>query len=337
MKDYLVDVPVKINIWIRPELQKKQFEVIKKARPSTLFIISDGGRNENECETILKIRDYIDANIDWKCTVYRLYEDENQGMYKMIEKMHQLIWNHVDRCIFLEDDIIPSVDYFRFASELLDKYKDDLRISNICGMNHVGEYKAASSDYFFSRQGSIWGVAMWKRTYDSYQKMDYTSDTYLYNLLKKRVGKNRAFWNRVVCYSKGDYCEGHIAGDEFYLELNMYLNNQLQIIPKKNMISNQGATENAAHVDKLGDLPPQIRKVFNNPVYNLDFPMKHPNFVMPDESYEVVRNKIMGYNYPLTIWKMRIWTLFHYIKKRKYRELIQRTSKFVLRDRKNEK
>ena len=42
MKQYLVDVPVSINIWIRPECQRQQFEVIKKARPSILFLISDG-------------------------------------------------------------------------------------------------------------------------------------------------------------------------------------------------------------------------------------------------------------------------------------------------------
>ena len=43
MKPYLVDVPVGVNIWIRPECQEKQFEVLKKARPSILFLISDGG------------------------------------------------------------------------------------------------------------------------------------------------------------------------------------------------------------------------------------------------------------------------------------------------------
>lgn len=30
MKPYLVDVPVRVNIWIRPECQRKQFEIIKK-------------------------------------------------------------------------------------------------------------------------------------------------------------------------------------------------------------------------------------------------------------------------------------------------------------------
>ena len=70
MKPYLVDVPVKINIWIREECQKRQWEIIKKARPSILFIQSDGGRNESEWKAINNNRKLIDNGIDWECTVY---------------------------------------------------------------------------------------------------------------------------------------------------------------------------------------------------------------------------------------------------------------------------
>ena len=50
LKEYLVDVPVKINIWIRPDCQRKQFQVLQQARPSILFLVSDGGRNKEEQE-----------------------------------------------------------------------------------------------------------------------------------------------------------------------------------------------------------------------------------------------------------------------------------------------
>ena len=109
MKPYLVDVPVKINIWIRPECQKLQWDVIRKARPSILFIQSDGGRNQSEWDAILKNRKMIDESIDWECKVDRLYEDTNLGLYAMGYKRNQLIWSKVDRCIFLEDDQIPSI------------------------------------------------------------------------------------------------------------------------------------------------------------------------------------------------------------------------------------
>ena len=115
MKPYLVDVPVKVNVWIRPDCQRKQFEVLAKARPSILFVISDGGRTAKEQETILENRKLFDECVDWDCKIFRLYEDKNQGMYTMISKMHQLIWSKVDRCIFLEDDLIPSISFFRYG------------------------------------------------------------------------------------------------------------------------------------------------------------------------------------------------------------------------------
>ena len=75
LKPYLVDVPVKTNIWTREDCQKKQFEIIKQARPSILFIQSDGGRNEQEMEIIRRNRKMIDEGIDWDCTVHKLIAD----------------------------------------------------------------------------------------------------------------------------------------------------------------------------------------------------------------------------------------------------------------------
>ncbi|MFR2205318.1 MAG: hypothetical protein ACLS5X_06305, partial [Eubacterium sp.] len=93
MKPYLVDVPVRINIWIRPECQRKQWDVIKQARPSVLFIQSDGGRNEKEWKAILQNRKMIEDELDWDCKVFKIYKDENQGLYRMAKITAEVIWN----------------------------------------------------------------------------------------------------------------------------------------------------------------------------------------------------------------------------------------------------
>ena len=90
-EDFLVDVPVKINIWIRPDCQKKQFEIIKQAKPSVLFIQSDGGRNGEEQRIINENRKMIEEGISWKCKVYKIYEDTNQGLYTMGAKTRDVI------------------------------------------------------------------------------------------------------------------------------------------------------------------------------------------------------------------------------------------------------
>ncbi len=306
MKDYLVDVPVRINIWIRPECQRKQFEIIKKARPSILFLISDGGRNEKEWSAIYQNRKIYDEEIDWNCTVYKVYEDKNNGLYTMGVKTRELVWSKVDRCIFLEDDILPSVSFFQYCAELLEKYKDDERISTICGMNHLGTYDAPKSDYFFSRQGSIWGTATWKRVHDMRDGIKYADDPYVLDLLRQRTRHNDTFWKKIMGYTKDERYDGHIPGGEFYVEFAMYGHNQLQIIPKKNMICNIGCTEDAAHSLSLNRLPKGIRRVFNMETYELDFPLKHAKYVIPDIEYEKKRNRIMAYNHPVISY-IRRW------------------------------
>ena len=86
LKPFLVDVPVRVNIWIRPTCQIRQFEILKQARPSIMFLISDGGRNEKEWEAIHKNREIFDTQIDWECTIYKLYEEKNNGLYTMSRK-----------------------------------------------------------------------------------------------------------------------------------------------------------------------------------------------------------------------------------------------------------
>lgn len=323
MKPYLVDVPVRVNIWIRPECQRKQFEVLRQARPSILFLQSDGGRNDKEWEAIYKNRKIFDEEIDWECTVYKFYEDHNNGLYTMGRKVADFIWETVDRCIFLEDDHIPSISFFRYCAELLEYYKDDLRIECICGMNHLGRCENVSSDYFFSRQGSIWGTATWKRTVQMRDReFEYGKDPYVMTLLKQRTRYNKIFWKRVNGYLKNLHFEGHVAGGEFFHEFAMYGQNQLQIIPKVNMISNIGCTEDSAHADDFKVLPKGFRKIFNMKTYEMEFPIKHAKFVIPDVEYEKKRNRIMGYNTPMVSMYRKF--------ERGFRKLLQGDIKYII-------
>lgn len=314
MKSYLVDVPVRIKLWIRPDCQKKQFEIIRKARPSILFIVSDGGRNEKEWAAIRQNRKLYDEGVDWNCTIYRLYLEENRGLYKSGVEFNNLVWSKVDRCILLEDDILPSVSYFSYCAELLERYKDDLRINVICGMNHCGVSKNVSSDYFFSRQGAIWGVAMWRRTYETFFRYEFKNDLYVMDNLKGLMNKNHDIWRRTKGYAKDKLFDGHMAGSEFFIELTVYAQHQLQIVPKYNLISNIGCGVDSVHADEYKLLSKGERRCFNAPVFELEWPLKHPEYVFPDEKYEKKRNRIMAYNKPAILFYRKLERLFRLLK-----------------------
>lgn len=313
--NFEVNLPVCVNIWIRPECQRRQFDVIREAKPSVLFLISDGGRTDEEWRAIFENRRLYDNGIDWSCTVYKMYETENQGMYTEGRRCHELVWSVVDRCAFLEDDVLPSVSFFRYCEEMLERYKDDLRVNVICGMNHLGTWESVQSDYFFSRQGSIWGYAMWKRTYAQYYDFGYMQDPYIMECLHQRTRRNAKLWDRICGYAQNSNFEGHCPFTEYYFELSMYLHSQVQVIPKYNLISNIGCTANAAHSSELKLLPHGIRRIFNMKTYELQFPLRHAQYVLPDVVYEKKRNEILAYNCP---WRSkvrgieRIWLQIRY-------------------------
>ena len=295
MKPYLVDVPVAIQAFVRPEQLAKQWAVIKEARPSILFIRSDGPRENvpTDAELIKQSR-AITEDIDWECTVYRLYEEKNIGMYAMMKKCPLFIWDKVDRCIFLEDDQVPSVSYFRFCAELLEKYKDDLRIEKITGVNLSESWEDTPDDYFFARVPSSSGAAMWRRSYmERDLQLTYAQNPYAMAHIKRNVP-----WylkKQFLSFAKSGTYANHVPGGEFFTRHAEYLNNKLIIVPKYNLISNNGVGAGSTHTGKsIHSLPKQIHKFYGMKTYEYTFPLKHPAFVFPDTKFEKQREKQSG-------------------------------------------
>lgn len=291
-RPFLVDVPVRVNIWIRPQCQRAQFEVLKKACPSIMILQSDGGRNEKEWAAIQQNRKLFDDEIDWNCHIYKLYEESNLGLYTMGGKVGKFIWDKFDRCIFLEDDYVPAVSFFQYCAELLERYKDDYRISRICGMNSLGTWDDAGSDYFFSKDGSIWGTATWRRVIEQRDNsFRYGKDPYVMGLLKKNTPS--FIYKMIEGYANDSHYGGHVAGSEFWSFFNSYAYNQLQIIPRRNLICNIGYGEDSAHANGAkfkGSIP----KMMNLPTYEMQFPMKHPTYFVADEEYALRMQRDLG-------------------------------------------
>ena len=149
IKPALVDVGVLILFFNRPEPLKLVFEQVKKARPSKLFLYQDGPRCEKDMPGILACREVM-SDIDWDCEVYTNYQRENAGCDPSNYRAQRWAFSIVDKCIIFEDDSIPSVSFFQFCKELLDKYENDTRISMIAGFNPEETTQGISSDYFFA-------------------------------------------------------------------------------------------------------------------------------------------------------------------------------------------
>ena len=110
MKPFLVDVPVLILFFNRPQQLSQVFEQVRNARPSKLFLYQDGPRSEHDLPGIKACREVTDQ-IDWDCEVHRMYQEKTRLATFGI---HFTKWafSMVDKCIVLEDDDVPSVSFF---------------------------------------------------------------------------------------------------------------------------------------------------------------------------------------------------------------------------------
>lgn len=114
MKSALVDVPVLILFFNRPQQLSQVFEQVKKARPSRLFLYQDGARNERDLPGIKACREIV-SQIDWECEVERLYQEKNFGCDPSEYISQKWAFSKVDKCIVLEDDDVPAVSFFQFC------------------------------------------------------------------------------------------------------------------------------------------------------------------------------------------------------------------------------
>jgi len=120
MERSLVNVPVVLYVWTRPDKLKRVFDVVRKAKPSYLFLVSDGAINgsQDQMNLIYESRKIVNV-IDWDCEVHRLYYDENNGLFNMFKIVSDYVFSKVDRYVFLEDDVVPSLSFFSYCEELL--------------------------------------------------------------------------------------------------------------------------------------------------------------------------------------------------------------------------
>lgn len=299
-KPYLIDVPVVLIFWARPEPFSKVFEQVKKARPSKLFLYQDGPRENRpgDIDGIKKCRD-IAEDIDWECKVHKMYQAKNYGCDPSMYIAEKWAFSIVDECIVLEDDCVPSQSLFPFCKELLEKYRYDERINMICGMNNTGVSEHCPHSYLFSTTGSIWGWASWKRVIDTWdENYSFLDDKFTIKQLAETYKDKNAFQRFIHSCIK--HRESGKAHHETILGASAFLNSRFNIVPTKNMISNIGVCKNATHcsVTDVKMLPRGIRKIFNMQTYEIEFPLKHPQYVIEDGEFRKRLYRIMAYGHP---------------------------------------
>ena len=323
MKPYLVDIPVLILFFNRPQQLGQVFTQVKKAKPSRLFLYQDGPRSDADLPGIQACREVV-ADIDWECEVETLFQEKNFGCDPSEFISQKWAFSRVEKCVVLEDDDVPSVSFFSFCKEMLDRYQDDERITMISGFNVEEQTDDVEGDYFFTTNFSIWGWASWRRVVDQWDEHYTWLDNPVAVRQLEELIKERGYRDDFL-----PMCRKHREqGKAFYETIfwaHLLLSGGLAIVPRKNMINNLGATADSTHFGgSLETMPRGYRRIFTMKRFELETPsdsplkgenseqeastirrgversLKHPPYIFEHVAYRHRAYKIMGWMCPMT-------------------------------------
>jgi len=245
---YHAKSPVLFIIFNRPETTKLVFEKIRAARPTRLYIAADGPRPNRDGEAALcaQTRDAVISHIDWPCEIKTLLRDQNLGCKNAVSSALDWFFAAEPEGIILEDDCVPSPDFFRFCDTLLEKYRDDPRIRHIAGVNLQRGIRRGDASYYFSRITHIWGWASWRRVWKDYDKTLTTLDeTKVAAALREAYAEPIIVeeWLAVINRLKA----GKIDTWDYQLGIANLMSGGLCIIPNTNLVTNIGFGPGATH------------------------------------------------------------------------------------------
>jgi hypothetical protein len=271
----MLETPVAFLVFNRPDVTARVFAEIARAKPKRLLVVADGARSENEAEKCAAVQSIIEQ-VDWDCQVSKNISDVNLGCKVRVASGLQWVFENCEEAIILEDDCLPHPSFFRFCTELLDKYRDDQRIVTISGNNFQFGKKRGEHSYYFSRYPHIWGWATWRRTWENYDaemaRWAQLRDTsWLQNVVEYQPAVN--YWKLIFDKTFA----GEIDTWDVQFLFHCWQQNGLTILPEVNLVSNIGFGDAATHTKQ------DINEVANLPVASMNFPLLHAPHINRDK------------------------------------------------------
>jgi hypothetical protein len=260
-------------VFNRLDTTKQVFEAIREAKPPRLYVAADGARanKEGEAEKVQAVREYVMNNIDWDCEVKTLFREQNYGCKMAVSGAIDWFFENEEMGIILEDDCLPSQSFFWFCEELLERYKDDMRVGQISGDNFQKGVKRGDADYYFSIYNHIWGWASWANRWKNYE-VDLNSINDTQFIKEVFIDKNtQKYWTNVFKTMKAM----KIDTWDYQWTFCLWKNKQLTILPNINLIKNIGFGVDATHT--IGESEFAKMQVYDIVINN------HPDEIIQDK------------------------------------------------------
>ena len=305
----MVESPVLFITFVRPDYARQTWNGIKAAKPKKLYFYSNKGRTEKEgeIERNNEIRSYVNE-IDWECDLHTWFRDETANVYDSLRGAIDWLFENEEEGIVLEEDVVPTLAFFSFCDQMIERYRNDMRVWHISGDNYFN-LNPGGYDYIFTHYHWLFGWASWRSRWKSVD-WEHTNinemidqGIYAYFFKTKKQGNeimdnlihHREVLERTKCW---DFYFGMVC-DQF---------NGVGIVPKQHLITNIGLS--GTHHKQGGHTFVNIESKCKDSVYTIE---RHPPFVFADYEYDYLdyKNRIMQ----TPLWKRALMPIYKKVRK----------------------
>lgn len=248
------NIPILLVVFTRLDTTRLVFECVREARPMRLYIAADGPRpgHPDDSYKIEQVRDYLLEQVDWDCEVKTLFREENIGCKRGPSEGITWFFEHEEKGIILEDDCVPTPEFFRFCAWALEKYRNNPKIGLVSGSNLIDYRFSSPYRNGFSKYINIWGWATWKdrwALFDPHIAIPDLKklDTKLKNDPDLRLFE-RVFWKNIF---KHMFTVDSIW--DFFFQFAFFRHGIMSVYPTKNLVRNVGFGSDATHTHSLPD------------------------------------------------------------------------------------
>lgn len=288
------EIPVSIFVFKRLETVKRIFDILRIVKPHKLYIFADGARDcvDNESDKVERVREFIDYAVNWDCTLYKEYAKKNIGCTANVLRGFDKVLKENEFGIFLEDDVIPTPEFFEYCQELLIRYQDEKKIQFIGGFNAIGDINCINESYCFSKYGPMSGaIAIWKDRWFNQEPIYGWKNNRKNNLIKlKKATLIKEF--RKKCIKEYDsMILLNCAEWDVVLQYDLIVKDRYSIVPKRNLVSNCGAGGDGFHAQRDKEAQ-RFNKYMNVISCEGIIPLIHPKCIVWNKEYERNRQKI---------------------------------------------
>lgn len=236
--------PILLFVYNRPEHTRLTLEALRKnhlSDSSSLYIFSDGYRNETDREEVMKVRELIHS-VEGFAAIHIEEKSENVGLARNIIEGVTGVVNEHEKVIVLEDDLITSPYFLTFMNNVLDRYEQEEKIAHVQGFCFPLQ---GLPDAFLIKWTGSWGWATWKRAWDLFNP---DGEALLTEIMKKKL--NREFdFNGNYPFTRMLRRQVNGENDSWAIRWNasLFLKNRLSVNAGKSLVQNIGFDGSGRH------------------------------------------------------------------------------------------